>query len=206
MDIDKNILESIFPEVNKIDLSKIKIDEEGLYSISSKNVSKFICNIIKKYIRGSDYDNMIITDATAGVGGNTISFLLNYGIVNTVEIDKTRFEYLKNNITIYNLQDNCKFFCNDYTKIYTQINQDIVFIDPPWGGKDYKNNDLIELNLSNIDIATICNNLKTKSKLIVLKVPQNFDFKKFYSSIIYKFVHIHKLNKMDIIVIENYGN
>jgi 16S rRNA G966 N2-methylase RsmD len=206
MDINKNILESVFPEYKGADLSKMKIDEEGLYSISSKNVSKFVCNIIKKYIRSTEYENMIITDATAGVGGNTISFLLNYGIVNTVEFDSTRFNYLKNNICNYKLQENCKFFCNDYTKIYDQLNQDIVFIDPPWGGKDYKNNDLIDLKLSNVDIATLCNNLKTKSKLIVLKVPQNFNFKKFYSSIIYKFVHIHKLNKMDIIVIENYGN
>jgi predicted RNA methylase len=206
MDIDKNILESIFPEYGDIDVTKLQTDEEGLYSISSKNVSKFICNIIKKYIRNNEYDNLIITDATAGIGGNTLSFILNYGIVNSIEINKTRFEYLVNNVKVYGLQDNVKFYCEDFTKIYSNLNQDIVFIDPPWGGKDYKNNNLIDLKLSNIDISLICNNLKTKSKLIVLKVPQNFNFKKFYSNIIYKFVHIHKLNKMDIIVIENYGN
>ena len=206
MDIEKNILESIFPTYGDVDLSKIQTDEEGLYSVSSKNVSKFICNIIKKYIRSAEYNNLIITDATAGIGGNTLAFILNYGIVNSIELNKERYNYLVYNVNLYGLQENVKFYCDDYTKIFAKLNQDIVFIDPPWGGKDYKNNNLIDLTLANIDISVICNNLKTKSKLIVLKVPQNFDFKKFYSNIIYKFVHIHKLNKMDIIVIENYGN
>ena len=206
MGIDKSILESIFPTYGDVDLSKIQTDEEGLYSVSSKNVSKFICNIIKKYIRSTEYNNLIITDATAGIGGNTLSFILNYGIVNSVELNKERYNYLVYNVNLYGLQENVKFYCDDYTKILTKLNQDIVFIDPPWGGKNYKNNNLIDLTLSNIDLSIICNNLKTKSKLIVLKVPQNFNFKKFYSNIIYKFIHIHKLNKMDIIVIENYGN
>ena len=48
MEIDTNYLKTIFPDNDKLHL--IKTDEEGLYSISSKNVSKFICNIIKKYL------------------------------------------------------------------------------------------------------------------------------------------------------------
>ena len=204
MDINIEVIESIFPYHNR--LNKIQIDEEGLYSISSKNVSKFISNIIKKYIRNNIYDDIIITDATAGVGGNTISFLQNYGNINAIEIDSDRFSYLKNNINIYDILKKVKLYNSDYTLIYDKLEQEIVFIDPPWGGKNYKDNNNIDLKLSNIDLSLICNNLKNNTKLIVLKVPQNFNFKKFYNNILYKFVHIHKLNKMDIIVIENYGN
>ena len=70
MDINIEVIESIFPYHNN--LEQIQIDEEGLYSISSKNVSRFISNIIKKYIRSNSYNDITITDATAGVGGNTI--------------------------------------------------------------------------------------------------------------------------------------
>ena len=204
MDINIEVIESIFPYHNN--LEQIQIDEEGLYSISSKNVSRFISNIIKKYIRSNSYNDITITDATAGVGGNTISFLQNYGNVNSIEIDSDRFSYLKNNIEIYNLSKKIKLYNADYTLIYDKLEQDIVFIDPPWGGKNYKDNDNIDLKLSDIDLSLICNNLKDNTNLIVIKVPQNFNFKNFYNNILYKFVHIHKLNKMDIIVIENYGN
>jgi 16S rRNA G966 N2-methylase RsmD len=206
MEINIDYLKTIFPENNN--LGFIQTDEEGLFSVSSKNVSKFICNIIKKYLRTTDYKDITITDATAGIGGNTISFMSNYGKVNAVEINETRFNYLKNNVNLYFTRDNLnvEFFNQDYLEIYKKLEQDIIFFDPPWGGKDYKSNDNINLFLSNNNIISICNDLKDYTNLIVIKVPKNFNIKKFISDVNYKFLHIHKLNKMDILVIENYGS
>lgn len=206
MEINIDYLKTIFPENNN--LGFIQSDEEGLFSVSSKNVSKFICNIIKKYLRTTDYKEITITDATAGIGGNTISFMSNYGKVNAVEINKTRFNYLKNNVNLYFTPNNLnvEFINQDYLQIYKNLEQDIIFFDPPWGGKDYKSNDNINLFLSNKNIISICNDLKDYTNLIVIKVPKNFNIKKFISDVNYKFLHIHKLNKMDILVIENYGS
>ena len=206
MEINIDYLKTIFPENNN--LGFIQTDEEGLFSVSSKNVSKFICNIIKKYLRTTDYKDITITDATAGIGGNTISFMSNYGKVNAVEINKTRFNCLKNNVNLYFTRDNLnvEFINQDYLEIYKKLEQDIIFFDPPWGGKDYKSNDNINLFLSNNNIISICNDLKDYTNLIVIKVPKNFNIKKFTSDVNYKFLHIHKLNKMYILVIENYGS
>lgn len=206
MEINIDYLKTIFPENDN--LGFIQTDEEGLFSVSSKNVSKFICNIIKKYLRTTDYKDITITDATAGIGGNTISFMSNYGKVNAVEINKTRFNYLKNNVNLYFTPNNLnvEFINHDYLQIYKNLEQDIIFFDPPWGGKDYKSNDNINLFLSNKNIISICNDLKDYTNLIVIKVPKNFNIKKFISDVNYKFLHIHKLNKMDILVIENYGS
>lgn len=206
MEINIDYLKTIFPENNN--LGFIQSDEEGLFSVSSKNVSKFICNIIKKYLRTTDYKDITITDATAGIGGNTISFMSNYGKVNAVEINKTRFNCLKNNVNLYFTRDNLnvEFINQDYLEIYKKLEQDIIFFDPPWGGKDYKSNDNINLFLSNNNIISICNDLKDYTNLIVIKVPKNFNIKKFTSDVNYKFLHIHKLNKMYILVIENYGS
>lgn len=206
MEINIDYLKTIFPENDNLHL--VQTDEEGLFSISSKNVSKFICNIIKKYLRTNDYKDITITDATAGIGGNTIGFMSTYGNVNSVEINKTRFAYLKNNVNLYFNQDNLNvnFINNDYLQICKELKQDIIFFDPPWGGKDYKSNDNISLFLSGKNIITLCNELKENTNLIVIKVPKNFNIKKFISEVNFKFLHIHKLNKMDIIFIENYGN
>lgn len=206
MEINTDYLKTIFPENDKLHL--IQTDEEGLFSISSKNVSKFICNITKKYLRTSNYKEVVITDATAGIGGNTIGFMSNYGQVNSVEINSNRYEYLINNVNLYVSKSdlNVKFYNDDYLNIYKNLKQDIIFFDPPWGGKDYKSNDNISLFLSGKNIINICNDLKDYSNLIIIKVPKNFNLKKFVYDVNYKFLHIHKLNKMDIIVIENYGN
>jgi 16S rRNA G966 N2-methylase RsmD len=205
MEISTDYLKTIFPENDNLHL--IQSDEEGLFSVSSKNVSKFICNIIKKYLRTSNYNEVIITDATAGIGGNTIGFMSNYGVINAVECNIDRFNYLQNNINLYKSSNNIvNFYHNDYLEIYKNLEQDIIFFDPPWGGKDYKSNENINLYLSNKNIIQICNDVKDYTNLIVLKVPKNFNIKSFISDVNYKFLHIHKLNKMDILVIENYGN
>ena len=128
MEINIDYLKTIFPENNN--LGFIQSDEEGLFSVSSKNVSKFICNIIKKYLRTTDYKDITITDATAGIGGNTISFMSNYGKVNAVEINKTRFNCLKNNVNLYFTRDNLnvEFINQDYLEIYKKLEQDIIFL------------------------------------------------------------------------------
>ena len=38
------------------------------------------------------------------------------------------------------------------------LKQDVVFIDPPWGGKNYKSKKNLDLFLSNINIIKILNN------------------------------------------------
>ena len=66
------------------------------------------------------------------------------------------------------------------------------------GGKNFLNR-LCEGSLGS-------NIVKDYANLIILKVPKNFNIKKFIVEVNYKFLHIHKLNKMDIIVIENFGS
>ena len=50
-------------------VQKLKYDEEGLYSLSHKNDADNISVILKE-----KYGNITVMDATAGVGGNSISF------------------------------------------------------------------------------------------------------------------------------------
>ena len=112
---------------------KIKYTSISLYSVTLPVNSHIISNIIKK-----DFpDSKIITDATSNIGGNTLSFSLFFDKVNAVEYEKETFNYLKYNMNIYK-RTNIKFYNDDYTKILSDINEDIIYIDPPWSGIDYK--------------------------------------------------------------------
>lgn len=79
-----------------------------------------------------------ITDGSANMGGNTISFLMNKFSVNVVEIDKPTCKILENNVSLYKFDIKYKVFYADYTIIYEKLKQDIVFLDPPWGGLQEK--------------------------------------------------------------------
>lgn len=200
----------LFPYIgNKDKAIKLKIDKESIYYISIREHAEQISLIIKNYIKkiGLCYNNITITDATAGVGGNTISFGKIFKNVNAIEINNRRCEYLKNNLDIYGLK-NIKIYNEDCTKIIDKIeNQDVVFIDPPWGGKSYKKYNKLRLSLSDISLEQLCNSMMNQNvmkcipKLIVLKLPINYDLDHFYNICSIKSIHLHNLGKMFIIVI-----
>ena len=146
------------------------------------------------------YNNYIITDGTAGVGGNAISFDKYFKKVNAVENNSTRFKYLVNNMKIYESQLT-EFYHADYTTIYLKLEQDVVFLDPPWGGPDYKNQNKIKIKLSNIPIETIINNLMNtqQASLVVLKLPLNYDYE--YFNKCFPFNEKHTNKNMNIVVV-----
>ena len=87
------------------------------------------------------------------------------------------------------------------------IDHDVIFIDPPWGGKCYKDHRKLRLQISGIPIETLCTQLFNKIKMkkvpymIILKLPRNYDIEYLYNNIKNCQIYLHKLDKMDIIVI-----
>jgi 16S rRNA G966 N2-methylase RsmD len=163
------VLEKIFPNFNDIDMEKLRYDSEGLYSISHPEDAEFISDEIKKF-KGTTELN--IFEGTAGLGGNIISFAKNFKSVTGVEQNEERFEILKNNMDCYNM-NNIKLIkgnCLDYLN----INYDVYFFDPPWGGPDYKSYNNLELYIGNKGIPEIIKLLPT-NKTVVLKVPYNYN-------------------------------
>lgn len=125
---DLKIKKLLFPFISDVQkLKQLKIDPDSYRYISTRKDSQHITNLIIKYCG----KNITITDGTSGVGGNVISFGLNFKKVNAVEIVPLRAEYLKNNVAVYGLK-NVTVYNDDYTKIYENIVQNVVFLDPPW--------------------------------------------------------------------------
>jgi predicted RNA methylase len=95
----------------------------------------------------------VITDATACIGGNTIYFEKDFKIVIAIEKDPDIFKIL-----LHNTSKSVKYNCS-YNDIMYTIQQDLIFIDPPWGGSNYKKEGNIVLMLDDINVLEIIDNL-----------------------------------------------
>jgi trimethylguanosine synthase len=144
----------------------IQIDIEGLYSAKPEQISFEIGGLI---------EGEIILDAFGGVGASAIGFARQGKKVICVEIDKLRFEMIKNNIEVYGLTDNILLINEDIFKISDDLIYDSVYLDPPWGGPSYVNKDFFKLTDFDPNGELLLNSFK-KAKQIALSVPLNFDF------------------------------
>lgn len=174
--MDNNKLKSkIFPYTKNI--SKLKYDDEGLWSITHPDDAKYISILIKQELEKNGITNNInVLDATAGLGGNLISFAKFFNFVTGIEIDKKRFDMLVNNVSCYNIT-NVSLINNDcieYLKNNDSNDITVYFIDPPWGGPDYKKHDTIDVFLDKYNMYQIIK-LIPKNKIVVLKVPYNYN-------------------------------
>lgn len=201
----------LFPYINnKSDLNKLKIDNDSITYITSKEFAEKISQIIIGHILKFEVEpkNIIITDAMAGVGGNAISFAKYFKHVYAIEIDEERSSFLENNLAVYNLTNTDVHNDSCLTYVPNILDHNIIFIDPPWGGKGYKTFINLKLKIDEIEIETICNNfmnlqlMKKVPELIVLKLPINYDIKYLYDQVKNCKMYLYELDKMIIIVIE----
>jgi hypothetical protein len=89
-----------------------------------------------------------------------------------------------------------------YLVVIEFLRQDVVFIDPPWGGPEYKDLAKVDLFLDDIPLYDVCRMLYGLAKVVVLKVPTNFDTEKFAQHVP-GIVTVRKdLNKMHLVAID----
>ncbi|ARF09280.1 putative RNA methylase [Catovirus CTV1] len=188
---------------------KLEIDDETVSYISLPEDAENITKIIETHCKNLrlNTNNLTITDATSGAGGNVLSFSKVFKLVNAIEIDTKRYHFLTNNLQVYKIH-NVNHYCDDCTNLIFNIFQDIIFFDPPWGGKEYKEKDNIRLKIGDISIEALClklmnkNECKYSPKMIALKLPKNYDIEHLHNS--FKKINVttilHSLAKMNVII------
>jgi len=141
-----------FPNLNKVDFSKLKITNIGVFSVAVPSLAKNIILDMKKKVK-YNIKTLTITDALANCGGMSIQFCYNFKHVNCCEIMKEHCEILNNNLKTYGF-NNYNIFCGDYMD--NSFTEDIVFFDPPWGSNYMEKQNL---DINNINILCIINNI-----------------------------------------------
>ncbi|XP_045495837.1 trimethylguanosine synthase isoform X2 [Colias croceus] len=109
----------------------IKLDRESWFSVTPENVAWHIAN---KY----SYD--VVLDAFCGAGGNTIQFAHTCHKVIAIDIDPLKIEMAKHNAEVYGVADKIEFIVGDFFEMAPNLNADMVFLSPPWGGPNYSDN------------------------------------------------------------------
>lgn len=160
-------------------IKEIKYDKVALYSITPHFYAEKITRLIKERLSKTiKMKNIIISDYCACIGGNSFNFIKYFKEVNCVELDKKRYEYLCYNMSLYKEYSNYNLYNDDCLKICKKIKQHIIFVDPPWNGKDYKNKKSIDLYLGKMNSYEFCEYFMKYCKILVLKIPNNYNIEK----------------------------
>lgn len=204
----KILMNKLFPPPPGNRYNNLRIDLESVSYITTPHNSDVISAIIDSHIPAQISRNKItVFDGTACVGGDTISFGRVFGTVIATEINETRFRMLAHNLAEYGLY-NVAPINADCLKIFKKINFiDIMYFDPPWGGKDYKSKDGLRLSIGSMYIDEIVNDIlsgriRSHVNMIVLKLPKNYDLKDLWNRTKADNITMlkYELKKMDIIV------
>ncbi|NWR72041.1 TGS1 synthase, partial [Centropus unirufus] len=138
----------------------IKLDREGWFSVTPEKIAEHIA------VRVSQSFNCdIIVDAFCGVGGNAIQFALTSKKVIAVDIDPGKLSLARNNAEVYGVAEKIEFVCGDFMVLAADLQADVVFLSPPWGGPDYATAEIFNIQ------TMIC--------------PDGYPFKKITNNIVY---------------------
>ena len=141
LQVSKSIgkVDILFADLTPDQRSLIQLDSVSLFSVADMLSSKTINAILSAVCACADVlpKDVAITDGCACVGGNVLAFSDIFKTVNAIEVDPTRCSMLKHNLEVVCKRTNVAFYNEDYSKSYESYEQDIVYLDPPWGGTLY---------------------------------------------------------------------
>jgi len=175
----------LFKFVPPASRSLLRLDEEAAYSVTDMYTADKMTRDIMRYAQITS--NSVICDATACIGGNTASFARAFKHVVAIERDVVRYEHLVHNMGVLKAH-NVKCVCGDALEEVTWVHHsgagygtaygalyDVIFIDPPWGGPEYKQQNTLGLELSGVPLQEVCKRWAKYTKFFALKTPTNFD-------------------------------
>jgi hypothetical protein len=184
-------MEDMFPR-GSIDYSRLQVTEEGGYSITRRRDADQIIHIIKNTV--PDYSQKSITDATGCIGGDTLNFATVFEKVHSIELNIGNFEALKNNVGVYGFT-NITLYHGDCTELYKWAS-DVLYIDPPWGGPNYRTIQNLNLYLGNIRLDDWLEDILSgpyRPSHIFLKVPLNYNTKPLQFLTNIKSISMHRI-------------
>jgi 16S rRNA G966 N2-methylase RsmD len=200
----------LFPKLNGVILKNLQIDDESVSYITTPYEANKIASIIEDHSNKYKPNCEIsIIDGTGGVGGDTIAFCGKFGNIISIEENIERSKLLSHNIQQYCFK-NITIINGDSTLIIPKIlDIDVIYIDPPWGGRDYKKKDKLLLNFGNYAIEDFVINcftnddIITKPLIFALKMPKNYDLQHFFDKLSHICdIYVYELDKFNVFILE----
>ncbi|KAE8142036.1 RNA cap guanine-N2 methyltransferase-domain-containing protein [Aspergillus pseudotamarii] len=128
---------------------------------------------------------MVLVDAFAGAGGNTIAFARSGRWKRVYGIEKNPAVLLcaKHNAKIYGVEDKITWFEGDSLQIVNNQLKDlgpysVLFASPPWGGPGYRSDKVFNLStMEPYSLATLYNEYALFTEHIALYLPRTSNVK-----------------------------
>ena len=167
---------------------RLLITNIGKYSVTKPIQGKCIKSIMIDFFKNKKLNTKYCTiiDAFAGIGGDTIYFSKYYNQIHSIEKNNIHFEVLSNNVNVLDLE-NVKLYNGNFMDIIKKNNlidsKYILYMDPPWGGPEYKKHKYIDLEIE-LDLPNekklheVINILYNHYNIIFLKAPINIQINK----------------------------
>lgn len=157
----------------------IELDEQAWYSVTPEVIAEHIANRVTQQLSVSP----LIVDGFCGAGGNTIQFALALNKHHSspfligIDIDAKKIKLAKKNAKVYGVDHLIEFIVGDYFKLSPKLKPDCVFLSPPWGGPDYLNMEVYNIQhiqplggkeLVHFTFTNVCKN-------VILCLPRNIN-------------------------------
>ncbi len=148
----------------------IQIDEVGLYSATPEEIA---------LEQAKKMNCKTVVDGFSGAGGNAIAFARICDKVFTIEKNAGRLEMARHNARLYGVEDKIIFILGDFFIEAPKIKANGVFIDPEWGGPEYKEAESFKLSDFRPDGNDIMELAAANFPKVAFKVPYIFDLSEF---------------------------
>lgn len=116
--------------------------------------SNIVLSAMANRVLSSFSEPTVVLDAFAGIGGNSIQFAMHPMCkhVYAIEIDPLAVQCAIHNAEVYGVADKITFTNMDTFKFFNsgkingeEVKIDAIFMSPPWGGPQYSDHDVFDL-------------------------------------------------------------
>jgi len=167
-----------------IDYGLYTIVESSLYSCLNPDQVDAVSEVLRLELSPLTNKRILECGSNAGCDAINLARIFSDSIIYAIEHDRATFECLERNVKTMtakypNLSKIVPVHADGVAYLRkNKVDADIVYVDPPWGGREYWKADQLELHVSGIPLVDFAHELISKhSPVVVLKLPpsQNFD-------------------------------
>ena len=156
---NETVFRKAFPRVPGKVRRRLRLSTVAAYSITRPTRAAWVSRTIRELL--GEARRIVLTDATANVGGNTASFATHFEEVHAVELVPLHCDMLRNNLGVLEpvAASRVSVHCGDFLDHMGALRQHVVFMDPPWGGPGYATRTSLSLSLGGKDVAEVVDEL-----------------------------------------------
>ena len=173
-------LRNVLPCLRHHGIRVPRLDSVSMYSATRCDAAKLIVQLVSMWC-GDAYPDATIWDAFGGSGSDAIAFLLSGARhVTATELHVQRALAMRQRVRAY-MQDagipasRARIFVGDSLECMQVA--DVIYMDPPWGGPDYKTHEAVTIQLGGKLLGAHMSSFRRHARtLIVLKLPYNYDY------------------------------